>query len=52
MKTAFISGSTQGIGLQIGKDLLDLGYFVYFNGHSIESIKQLEQNLKNSSKRV
>ncbi len=31
MKHAFISGSTKGIGLSIGKGLLDLGYYVYFN---------------------
>lgn len=45
MKKAFITGSTQGIGLQIGKDLLDLGYFVYFNGHRESSITELKQEL-------
>jgi len=34
MKTALITGSTRGIGMQIGLDLLAKGYFVYFNGRS------------------
>jgi 3-oxoacyl-[acyl-carrier protein] reductase len=45
MKTALITGSTKGIGKQIGIDLLNKGYFVYFNGHTQESAKQLEQEL-------
>jgi 3-oxoacyl-[acyl-carrier protein] reductase len=32
MKTALITGSSRGIGKQIGIDLLDKDYFVYFNG--------------------
>jgi len=31
MKTALVIGSTRGIGSQIGKDLLDKGYYVIFN---------------------
>jgi len=31
IKTALITGSTRGIGKQIGLDLLNKGYFVYFN---------------------
>lgn len=31
MKYALVTGSTKGIGLSIGKGLLDLGYFVFFN---------------------
>jgi 3-oxoacyl-[acyl-carrier protein] reductase len=31
MKTALITGSTKGIGKQVGIDLLNKGYFVYFN---------------------
>lgn len=45
MKTALITGSTQGIGKQIGIDLLDGSYFVYFNGHTQESTRQLEQEI-------
>jgi len=32
MKNALVTGSTRGIGLQIGLDLLKSGYSVYFNG--------------------
>jgi 3-oxoacyl-[acyl-carrier protein] reductase len=45
MKTAFITGSTKGIGKQIGIDLLDKDYFVYFNGHTQESTKQLAKEI-------
>jgi 3-oxoacyl-[acyl-carrier protein] reductase len=45
MKIALVTGSTKGIGKQIGIDLLCSNYLVYFNGHSLESIKQLEQDL-------
>ena len=38
MKTALITGSTKGIGLQIGLDLLKQDYFVYFNGRHPVSI--------------
>jgi len=31
MKIAFVTGSTKGIGRQIGIDLLKQGYYVYFN---------------------
>lgn len=31
MKYALITGSTKGIGLSIGKGLLDAGYYVFFN---------------------
>jgi 3-oxoacyl-[acyl-carrier protein] reductase len=44
---AFIAGSTKGIGNQIGMDLLNKDYFVYFNGHSLESTNQLKLNLQN-----
>ena len=37
----FISGSTKGIGKQIGIDLLEKGYFVYFNGRNQNSIKDV-----------
>lgn len=45
MKTALITGSTQGIGRKIGVDLLDNDYYVYFNGHSENSIKKLQHDL-------
>jgi 3-oxoacyl-[acyl-carrier protein] reductase len=47
MKTALITGSTKGIGKQIGLDLLDKRYVVYFNGHTQESTKQLEKEIYN-----
>jgi 3-oxoacyl-[acyl-carrier protein] reductase len=45
MKTALITGSTKGIGKQIGIDLLDKGYYVYFNGHTQKSTKELEKEI-------
>jgi 3-oxoacyl-[acyl-carrier protein] reductase len=45
MKTALITGSTQGIGRQIGIDLINSDYFVYFNGHTLESIEKLKHDL-------
>jgi len=42
---AFITASTKGIGKQIGIDLLDKDYFVYFNGHTQESTKLLEKEI-------
>ncbi len=43
-KVAMVSASSRGIGKQIGLDLLDKGYFVYFNGHTQESINDLDYN--------
>lgn len=45
MKTALITGSTKGIGKQIGLDLLDKNYFVYFNGHTEKSCNELKLEL-------
>lgn len=45
MKTALVSGSTKGIGKQIGIDLLDRGYKVLFIGHTDESVKNLQGEL-------
>lgn len=46
MKTALITGSTKGIGKQIGIDLLDKDYFVYFNySHDVESAQALQDTL-------
>ena len=42
---ALITGSTKGIGKQIGIDLLDKDYFVYFNGHTQQSIEQLKKEI-------
>jgi 3-oxoacyl-[acyl-carrier protein] reductase len=44
-KVALITGSSSGIGRQIGIDLLDKDCFVYFNGHTQESTKQLEKEI-------
>ena len=52
MKTAFITGSTKGIGKQIGLDLLDNGYYVYFNGHSQDSTRDLEKELLDSKSEI
>lgn len=47
MKTALITGSTKGIGLQIGLDLLDKGYFVYFTyNKDVESAQKLQDELR------
>ena len=46
MKTALITGSTKGIGKQIGLDLLTKGYFVIFNSHTQESANQLSAELE------
>ena len=47
MKTAFITGSTKGIGKQIGVDLLKKGYYVYFNGNSKQACHCLSVELEN-----
>lgn len=44
---ALITGSTKGIGKNLGINLLYKDYFVYFNGHTQESTKLLEQKLYN-----
>lgn len=53
MKYAFITGSTKGIGLSIGKGLLDAGYYVFFNKRpSSDDFSEFEQliteNYKNN----
>lgn len=45
MKTALVTGSSKGIGHRIGLDLLNKGYYIYFNGHTQESINQLDKEL-------
>jgi 3-oxoacyl-[acyl-carrier protein] reductase len=40
-----ITASTMGIGKQIAIDLLDKDYFVYFNGHTQKSTKELEKEI-------
>jgi len=45
MKNILITGSTRGIGKQIGIDLLKKGYFVIFNGNSVESCTKLTEEL-------
>jgi 3-oxoacyl-[acyl-carrier protein] reductase len=49
MKSALITASTKGIGRQIGLDLINKDYFVYFNGHTQESTKELETMLNCNS---
>jgi len=46
---ALITGSTKGIGRQIGLDLLDKDYYVYFNGHTYTTIDQLNLGLNGKS---
>ncbi len=45
MKTALVTGSTQGIGRAIGIELLKQGYEVYFNGRSANSMDKIEDIL-------
>jgi 3-oxoacyl-[acyl-carrier protein] reductase len=47
MKKALVTGSTKGIGKQIGLDLLNKDYFVYFNGRTEQSCCDLGIELKN-----
>lgn len=49
MKTALITGSTKGIGKQIGLDLLAKGCFVIFNSHTQESANQLSKELEETN---
>jgi len=45
-KIALVTGSTKGIGKQIGLDLLQKNYFVYFNyANDVESAQELQNNL-------
>lgn len=41
MKNALITGSSTGIGKQIGLDLLKLGYHVIFNGRDVDNLQKL-----------
>lgn len=50
MKNILITGSTRGIGKQIGLDLLDKNYFVYFNGHTKKSCHKLKLELGTKKK--
>lgn len=49
-KTAFISGSTAGIGFSIAKSLADEGANVIVNGRSEASVKQAIESLKSTAK--
>ncbi|WP_417550007.1 SDR family NAD(P)-dependent oxidoreductase [Methylophaga sp.] len=49
-KTAFISGSTAGIGFSIAKALADEGANVIVNGRSEASVKQAIESLKSTAK--
>jgi 3-oxoacyl-[acyl-carrier protein] reductase len=46
MKTAFVAGSSQGIGKAIGIDLLKQDYIVYFNGRTAKSLDKIEDILE------
>lgn len=51
MKYAVVTGSTKGIGKQVGIDLLKKGYFVFFNyGHDGSIVESLEEELSKISK--
>ena len=49
-KTAFISGSTSGIGYTTAKILLQEGMKVYFNGRSQKNIRKALDKLKQDVK--
>tara|TARA_R110000787_G_scaffold95085_1_gene198097 strand:+ start:6751 stop:7542 length:792 start_codon:yes stop_codon:yes gene_type:complete len=49
-KTAFISGSTAGIGFSIAKSLADEGANIIVNGRSEASVKQAIESLKSTAK--
>lgn len=44
-QTTLITGSTRGIGAQIGLDLLEKDHFVIFTGRNIQSCEALKQTL-------
>jgi len=46
---AFITGSTSGIGKQIGIDLLNSNYFVYFHGTSVEKSNKIKSMLTDNT---
>jgi len=49
MKKALITGSTKGIGKEIGLDLLDRDYHVIFNyAHDVKSAQELQDKLNDS----
>ncbi len=48
-KTAFISGSTQGIGFAIAKQLLQEGAKVIINGRTIQRVNEAVEKLKNET---
>ena len=49
-KTAFVSGSTAGIGLAIAKRLLEEGAQVIINGRSQDSVDKAVQELQTAIK--
>lgn len=49
MKTALVTGSTRGIGLAIGLDLLKKGYYVHFNYAHDDNTAMLLSNLLNEA---
>ncbi len=45
MKTAFVTGSSRGIGYEIAKELLKSGYMVAINGRSADKLSQAAKAL-------
>ena len=47
MKTALVTGSNRGIGLEIAKKLLTLDFFVYFGARNKEQTAKLLKEIDN-----
>jgi len=52
MKTALVTGSTSGIGLQIGKDLLKLEYNVIFHGRNWTKLQDIIKKNSNYKSKI
>ena len=51
-KIALVTGSSQGIGKQIAKELIDNDYIVYINGRDLEKLEKTAKELKGSVKLI
>jgi NAD(P)-dependent dehydrogenase (short-subunit alcohol dehydrogenase family) len=47
MKKAFITGANKGIGLEVAKQLLQKGYYVYLGSRDFENGKEAVEKLRN-----